>query len=202
MKSCDKNDNDLGATDQPNSCEHDGESGGFTCHSMAAWSCSSGVSYGFAAVNGVSCGTCFQLEFTGSSHNAPNDPGSSAIAGKTMIVMATNIGNIGQGQFDLLIPGGGVGQHNGCAGQWDIGNAELGEQYGGFLPACKQQNPNNHEGVKSCMRNKCQSVFGTRGLTQLYDGCMWFVDWFQVADNPNFRYQQVSCPAELNAAAH
>jgi hypothetical protein len=49
---------------------------------------------------------------------------------------------------------------------------------------------------------KCESVFGSRGLTELYNGCMWFVDWFQAADNPDFRYTQVDCPQELVQAAH
>lgn len=200
VMSCDRNDNNLGVTDQPNACEQNGQSGAFTCHSMAPWAHSNQVSYGFAAVNGVQCGQCFQLQFTGTSQNAPNDPGSALISGKTMIVQATNIGGIEQGQFDLLVPGGGVGALNGCSGQWGVDNSQLGAQYGGFLSECREGlGPEDHELIKSCMRDKCEAIFlgDNRNLTELYDGCIWFVDWFQVADNPEFVYQPISCPDEL-----
>lgn len=36
-----------------------------------------------------------------------------------MIVQATNVGaDVGEGQFDLAIPGGGVGLFNACTKQW------------------------------------------------------------------------------------
>jgi hypothetical protein len=39
-----------------------------------------------------------------------------------MIVQATNIGgDVGAGQFDLAIPGGGVGIYNACSAQWGGG---------------------------------------------------------------------------------
>ncbi|MEI8634903.1 hypothetical protein P4S72_28405 [Vibrio sp. PP-XX7] len=39
--------------------------------------------------------------------------------GKTMIVQALNIGyDVSGGQFDLLVPGGGVGAFNACSAQW------------------------------------------------------------------------------------
>jgi hypothetical protein len=203
VKSCDQGDNNLGANDQQNSCEANGQSGAFTCHSMAPWAHSNVVSYGFAAVNGVGCGTCFQIEFPGTSQRGGNDPGSAALSGKTMVVMATNVGGIEQNQFDLLVPGGGVGDFNGCSGQWGVDNGELGAQYGGFLSVCREQNGfENHDGVKSCVRDKCDSVFGSRGLTELYDGCMWFVDWYQAADNPDIRFQQINCPQELTSIAY
>jgi len=200
--SCDVSDNSIGVTDEANACERNGTSGAFTCHRMAPWAHSNAVSFGYAAFNGAPCGTCFQLEFTGATNNAGNDPGAQAIAGKTMVVMVTNIGGIQQGQFDLLVPGGGVGDFNGCSGQWGISNSELGAQYGGFLLACKEQNGFDYEQSRQCARDRCEAVFGTRGLTDLYDGCMWYMDWFAAADNPQVRYQQIDCPQELNANAH
>lgn len=199
VSSCDQSDNSLGVTEQQSACF---SGGAYTCHRMAPWAYSNVVSFGFAAVNGVGCGTCFQLQFTGGTHNAGADPGSQSLAGKQMIVMATNIGDISQGQFDILIPGGGVGQFNACSNQWGIDAAELGAQYGGFLLECKQQHGNDYAASRECTRQKCESVFGSRGLDEMYDGCMWFVDWFGAADNPSFTYQQVECPAELSAAAH
>jgi hypothetical protein len=199
VKSCDVNNNNLGVSDETNGCELNGQSGAFTCHSMAPWAYSNQVSFGYAAINGVNCGGCFHVQFTGSSQRGGNGPGSAALAGKHMIVMATNIGGIEQGQFDLLIPGGGVGDFNGCSGQWGVDISELGARFGGFLSECRNE---NHDTTKSCMRQRCESVFQSNGLSELYDGCMWFVDWFQAADNPDFMYEPIDCPQELVNAAH
>lgn len=117
-----------------------------------------------------------------------------------MVVQAINVGyDVGGGQFDLLVPGGGVGAFNACSSQWGVSNSELGAQYGGFLAACKQQLGYNASlsSYKSCVAQKCTSVFQARGLTDLAAGCSWFVDWFQTADNPSLRYKEVACPAAL-----
>jgi hypothetical protein len=46
---------------------------------------------------------------------------STSISGKKMIVQATNVGaDVGEGQFDLAIPGGGVGLFNACTKQWGM----------------------------------------------------------------------------------
>jgi hypothetical protein len=29
------------------------------------------------------------------------------------------------------------------------------------------------------------------------DACDWFVDWFEVADNPEFLYKEIPCPQAL-----
>lgn len=165
---------------------------------MAPWSVNSTLAYGYAATSsGDVCWRCYQLQSAGRSRNAGNDPGSAALSGKTIIVQAIIIGNdVSGGQFDLLIPGGGVGQFNACSSQWGVSASELGAQYGGFLATCKQQN-SNHEAVKTCVLNRCTSVFGSRGLTHLQAGCRWFVEWFQVADNPELIYREVQCPAEI-----
>jgi hypothetical protein len=40
---------------------------------------------------------------------------SGAVAGKTMVVQSTNTGgDLGSNQFDILMPGGGVGIYDGC----------------------------------------------------------------------------------------
>jgi len=103
-----------------------------------------------------------------------------------MIVQAMNVGgDVGGGQFDLLIPGGGVGAFNGCSQQW--GTSDLGAQYGGFLSSCNND--------VSCLRQKCQEVFSDK--PDLLDGCLFHADWMGGADNPQLRYAQVSCPPEL-----
>ena len=62
------------------------------------------VLYGFAARSGETpaCGQCYKLDFD----NARNIDHA--------IVMVTNGGDSQEGNFDLLVPGGGVGQKNGC----------------------------------------------------------------------------------------
>jgi len=173
------------------------------CWGMAPFTVNEKLAYGFAATSsGDVCGRCYQLQFTGSSYNSPGDPGSAALAGKTMIVQATNIGyDVKGGQFDILVPGGGVGAFNACSAQWGVSNSELGAQYGGLLAACKQEfgYKATLAQYKTCLINRCNSVFGSRGLTELQKACTWYADWFQAADNPALKYKEVSCPAELTA---
>ena len=71
------------------------------------------TSYGYAAVKLAGnqesgwCCACYELTFT-----------SGPVKGKRMVVQATNTGgDLGDNHFDLAIPGGGVGQFNGCASQ-------------------------------------------------------------------------------------
>jgi hypothetical protein len=43
-----------------------------------------------------------------------------------MIVQATNVGSdVGEGQFDLAIPGGGVGLFNACTAQWGMDQSNV-----------------------------------------------------------------------------
>lgn len=177
---------------------------GTTCNSFAPWAYSSEVAFGFAATHAgsnVTCGTCYKLQFTGSSHNGGNDPGSQALNGKTMIVMAANIGGDvnAEGQLDLLIPGGGTGALYGCDETWDIdkGHPDLGAEYGGLRSGCG----GDLQGVKSCVAQKCETLFKNRNLDDMYEGCMWYVNWFQAANNPNFKVEEISCPSELSDVA-
>jgi len=162
----------------------------FMCYDYAPFSVSSTVSYGFAAFNSGSCGTCYHIQFDGNSHNGGADPGAASLNGKHMIVQVINIGGIEGGQFDLLIPGGGVGAMNGCSTQW--GNADLGATYGGFLTSCAQSGDR-----ASCVLSMCQTAFGS--ASDLMAGCEWFTSWFGTADNPSLRYEQIACPAEIRA---
>ena len=58
---------------------------------------------------------------------------SEKVAGKKMIVQATNTGaDLAGGQFDLAIPGGGVGIYNACTNQWGAPSSGWGAQYGGI----------------------------------------------------------------------
>jgi len=126
------------------------------------------------------CGRCYQLDFHG-----------QGLDGKSMIVQVINQGgDVAGDQFDVLIPGGGVGQFNACSAQW--GTSDLGAQYGGFLQNCSTS------GNKAqCVQQKCQQVFANK--PDLMAGCNWFTTWYNTADNPSVTYKQTSCPAAITA---
>lgn len=183
VPSCNQDNSKQSGYDNQSAC-----SGGnaYQCWDFAPWSVSDTLAYGYAAYNGVPCGTCMQLDFTGGTHNG-NAASTSALANKTMIIQVINIGGIASDQFDLLIPGGGVGDFNACSTQW--GTSDLGAQYGGFMLACN--------GDKTCTQNKCNTVFANK--PQLKAGCDWFTGWFNAADNPSLKFGKVNCPSALTA---
>ncbi|MDA7746345.1 hypothetical protein N8878_03330 [Psychromonas sp.] len=180
----------------------------YTCWDMAPKRISDTLSYGYAAVpvDGDICGKCFKLTFTGTGKYNDQEAGSVALKAKQkeMIVMASNIGyDVAGGQFDLLIPGGGVGAFNASSTQWQVTNEELGAQYGGFLTACQQEHGyNDTDTLKSCVQSQCDSVFDELGMEDLKSGCDWYVDWFEMADNPNLEYEEVTCPDALITGAY
>jgi hypothetical protein len=156
------------------------------CWDGAPWSVGDQLSYGFVAASGPNyvCGRCFHVQFNGTGHNG-NNPGVQSLSGKHMIVQVINNGGVAQDQFDLLIPGGGVGLLNACSTQW--GTPDLGAQYGGFLTGCN--------GDHGCVRNMCNTIFGNK--PDLMAGCEWFLGWYGGADNPNVTYERIACPAAL-----
>jgi hypothetical protein len=172
------------------------------CYGLTPWSVSSTVAYGYAATptGNASCGKCFEIQFTGTGHSG-NDPGSAALRGKTLIVQTVNVGgDVTQGQFDVMVPGGGVGQFNACSSQWGVSNSDLGDQFGGLLSVCRRSL--NFGGTlqqtQDCLRNKCNGLFtDARGLGTLRAGCLFYADWMMAADNPNMVYKEVTCPAAL-----
>lgn len=175
-----------------------GGGNGYQCGSMVPWSVGARLSYGYAAVhtNDMSggCGRCYQIDFTGGSAHG-NAASCAPLKGKTMIVQTVNVGSdVSAGQFDLLIPGGGVGINaNTCPAQWGANANDLGPTAGGFRAACaSDSNP------KACVLAKCKSVFADKGLTDMAAGCNWYANWFEAADNPDFVYKEVACPAALS----
>ena len=186
VPSCAKDGTTRVGVDAKNGCEGGGSA--FECYDFSPWyDAGTNMAYGFAAYNGVSCGTCFKLQFTGSGHSGVND-GAAALKGQQMVVQVINIGGIEANQFDVLIPGGGVGAMNGCATQWGS-STDLGSQYGGLLSECN--------GDATCMKGKCASVFGNVSSV-LKAGCDWFTGWYSSADNPALVYTKVSCPSQLS----
>ena len=185
MQSCSQSNQSLGSNfGARNACESGGTA--FMCWNGAPWSVGGQLSYGFAAASGPNyvCGRCFHIQFNGTGHSGTN-PGVQAINGKHMIIQIINNGGVAQDQFDLLIPGGGVGALNACDDQWS--GATLGAQYGGFRTTCN--------GDVNCVRQMCQSAFSNK--PELMAGCEWYIGWFGAADNPNFTYERIACPSAL-----
>jgi len=180
--SCGQQNQSLGASDQQSACSG---GGAYMCWNEAPWVVDDTLSYGFAAHNGVPCGQCYQLQFTGTAGHG-NGSTSGPLNGKTMIVQITNIGGISADQFDLLIPGGGVGAVGPAACMGQFGSADIGPASGGILASC---------GDKTCVQTKCQAAFN--GKPDLIAGCDWFVNWFNAADNPDFVFKQIACPAAI-----
>ena len=205
LMSCNKHDDSLGPVyDVMSSCQAPSEGSAFTCYDEAPWAVSDTLAYGFAAVPAMGdiCGRCYQLDFDGTGHYNAQDPGSVALKGHKMIVQATNIGHdVGGGQFDILTPGGGVGLFDACSYQWGVETAELGAVYGGFMTKCQEQFGGDHAKQKECVLGRCAAVFDEPGMEGLAKGCEWYVNWYQAADNPNLRYQEVACPAALVAVS-
>ena len=134
------------------------------------------------------------MEFDGGFQHGNAGQTHQALKGKKLIVMGSNMGgDVHATQFDVLIPGGGVGQFDSFSGQ--IGNNNLGERYGGLLAACG--NPPNLSEAQTCLRTRCNSVFGATGQDWLKAGCNFYADWFMAANNPTMTFKTVTCPQVL-----
>ncbi|KAK4229127.1 putative endoglucanase type K [Podospora fimiseda] len=172
VKTCNKSDQPL--NDQGNTrsaCDSGGTA--FMCSNQSPWALNETLSYGWAAVNiqggneASWCCACYELTFT-----------SGPVAGKKMIVQATNTGgDLGNNHFDIAMPGGGVGIFNACTQQYGAPANGWGERYGGIRG-----------------KNECEGF-----PAALKDGCNWRFDWFQGADNPSVSFKQVACPAAITA---
>ncbi|KAG9019021.1 hypothetical protein FRB90_007193 [Tulasnella sp. 427] len=172
VTTCDKSNNPLSDVNAQSGCN---SGAAYACGDNSPTIVSDTLAYGFAAVNlsGQTeadwCCSCYKLTFT-----------SGPVVGKTMIVQASNTGgDVGGAQFDLMIPGGGVGAFpQGCQNQYgDISG--WGQQYGG---------------VSS--RAQCSNL-----PAALQAGCQFRFDWFLGADNPNVSWEKVTCPKTLAAAS-
>ena len=176
-----------------------------TCLSQIPWAINDELSYGFAATPGGNdaCGKCFELTFDGLG-NWENSPNNAKIKGKKMVIMATNIGyDVAEGQFDLMIPGGGVGLFYGCDAVFKITDkATMGKTYGGLLSVCEEDivptdlpDEELYQQRKDCLKDQCEKAF--KGIPEALEGCMWHVNWFEAAGNPTYDWVEVDCPKEL-----
>lgn len=169
-----------------------------TCFSQVPFTVNgcTNMAFAFAAVPGNSpqCGKCFMLTFTGGKRYGDPDANHQKLKGKKLIVMASNIGyDVAGGQFDIMIPGGGVGQKNGCATQ--LAGINLGNGEGGFLRDCEGESGYDASKYASCVINKCNSAFAN--YPDLKEGCKFIATWMEAAGNPEHEYVEVDCPQVL-----
>ncbi len=158
------------------------------------------MGFAFAAINGgsESCGKCYELTFTGTG-KYETKANHQALKGKKLIVMTTNIGwdVDGGGQFDIMIPGGGVGAFNGTSG---YGWTDLGKQQGGLLSDCEESVGWDGDLLtkrKNCLIQKCNSAFG--GDSQAKEGCLFLANFMEAAGNPNHTFKEIECPSVLSS---
>lgn len=170
-----------------------------TCKSQIPMIVSDKLAFAYAAVPGSAggeCGKCFALEFTGTG-KYETKANHQAMKGKTLVVIASNIGyDVAEGQFDIMIPGGGYGAFNGCANK--MGWGDQGAQYGGLLSKCEDEVGYDGDLLtkrKQCLAKKCEASFSTDPVAK--QGCMFLATWYEAAGNPNHNFKEVECPQEL-----
>ena len=194
-------------------CGDEKEKGVFTCTDMAPIAVNDTLSYAYVAGTADSkCGKCYHLQYDGhfanEMENNPPRETHKALKGKHMIVMASNIGmdvaggnpNLPAGQFDLMVPGGGVGAFDALSTQVNKGAGfNWGAGFGGFLTEC--QNKFGYDATlavyQTCVKDMCDAAFADAGLPNLLRGCHWFADWYMAADNPTYYIEEVECPQYL-----
>ena len=187
-------------------CGNAKEKGVFTCTDMAPSAVNQNLSYAYVAGPGsqTTCGKCFHLQYDGSfkdasGNNAPKET-HKALKGKHIVVMTSNIGHdVENGQFDLMVPGGGVGAFDALSTQVNGANINWGAGFGGFLTECQSKHgyDNKLEVYQECVKDMCDAAFGSAGLPNLLRGCHWFADWYMAADNPTYHWEEVECPQYL-----
>jgi len=173
----------------------------YTCWDMAPWVDASNpnLAYGFVATGPPNqCGTCIEITFTGEGEHGTNSQ-HRALVGKRMIVMAANIGHdVAGNQYDLMVPGGGLGQFDAFSSQIGVQASQLGARYGGLLSTCEGEVQYNASRYQECLRGKCASVFAGTGRREwLKAGCDFYANWMMAAGNPRYTSRRVDCPAVL-----
>ena len=189
---CDVKGNIINDSEASSMCDG-GNSG--TCLSQIPQVYNDTIAFAFAAVPGSAggkCGSCFDLQFTGKGKYA-SDNNLAKLKGKHLIVIASNIGyDVAEGQFDIMIPGGGVGIFNGCS---RFGWGSQGAQYGGLLSECETESNYTASKYKSCLTSKCEKSFANDPKAK--EGCLFLANWMNAAGNPLHNYKEVECPKEL-----
>jgi len=167
----------------------------YTCFDFIPHKVDDNLAYAFAAAPTDMCGKCFELQFDGGLKDYPPKENHKALEGKKLIVIASNTGSdVSQGQFDILIPGGGLGKYDAFSGQIGVSKEQLGDNSGGLLSACERET--NYAGgnkYRDCLKSKC-NIFTNATLKE---GCLFYAEWFEAAGNPTMHYKEVDCPQYL-----
>ncbi|KXS15255.1 glycoside hydrolase family 45 protein [Gonapodya prolifera JEL478] len=174
-RSCSKSGVTLSSPNIRNGCGGGGENGpedgnAYTCIDNQPWAVNDGLAFGFAAApfaDSEDCCACYELTFT-------DGPAS----GKKLVVQKINTGgDLSHNQFDLQIPGGGLGIFDGCSAQFGVDANTWGQRYGGVSSA-----------------DGCGVL-----PAQLQNGCRFRFGWFKGANNPGASFRRVTCPRALVA---
>lgn len=184
-------DGSLAGQDETSVCDAGGTAG--TCLSQIPMVINDNLAYAFAATpgGGNDCGKCYMLTFNGTGKYVTNGR-TQSLSGKKLVVISSNIGyDVAGGQFDIMIPGGGVGAFDGCS---RMGLSCAGAQYGGLLSSCEDQGGSD-EAIKQCLISSCEREYANNAQAQA--GCLFLANWMGAAGNPNHTYVQVECPSEL-----
>ncbi|CAG9855610.1 unnamed protein product [Phyllotreta striolata] len=147
----------------------------YTCSNQIPYLKNATLAYGWAAASFTGgldysqCCSCFLLSFKG------------RLTGKKFLVQNVNTGPyLATNQFDLQIPGGGVGLYNlGCMTQWNTSEDGWGDRI---------------TGVKD--EEQCKIL-----PEVLQPGCRFRFEYMEGIDNPDVSFEQVKCPAELVAVS-
>ncbi|WP_073229667.1 hypothetical protein [Fibrobacter sp. UWEL] len=192
----------MGYEGTPSACVNENAGGTYTCTDMAPIAVNENLSYGYVAGSGelykYGCGKCYHLQFNGGNHANDVKATHKALQGKHMVVMVSNIGyDVEAGQFDMMVPGGGVGAFNALSTQIGVPPSGLGAGNGGFLTECQSKLgwDNTLEKYQQCVIEKCEEVFSQ--WPNLLRGCKWYAEWYMAADNPTFNWEEVECPQYL-----
>lgn len=199
-KQCDKNGKSpISGSNTVSTCDGGNAS---TCISQIPFTINGCDNMGFAfaaapAADGAACGRCFELTFTGKGH-WETKANHQALKDKKLIIMVSNVGwDVQAGQFDIMIPGGGLGNFDGTAG---YGWGNLGARSGGLLTDC--ENSVGWEGDlltkrKECLVQKCNSTFAND--SEAKQGCLFLANYMQAAGNPEHNYKEIECPSVLSS---
>lgn len=225
-KECDKNNKEIDPPEQFGDASSCDGGGSYTCWDMIPFvdPDDKNLAYAFAATPGTDedCGSCYELTFDGGHHeDADSYATNKALVGKKLIVMASNIGHdvsSDENQFDLLVPGGGLGNYDSFSEQLGYASFDvLGTRSGGLVSDCidtmvrqfgwwEPGSPDGGKNVKTvtvefqeCLKNRCNTVFNKPEHDLLNRGCNFYADWFMAADNPTMTYRKLDrCPDILS----
>ena len=184
-------------------CDTKDPTGTFACTDMAPIAVNEKLSYAYVAGSGkqyqYGCGKCYHLQYNGGKSDGDVKKTHKALDGKHIVVMVSNIGHdVVEGQFDLLVPGGGVGAFDALSTQLGLTDASvLGANGGGIGRVCFEQVGWDGEvaDFQKCIIDGCEKAFSK--WPNLLRGCKWYAEWYMAADNPTYNWEEVECPQYL-----